>query len=430
MPPTTRRAVFTGLGVLSPVGSDPAAFWEALRAGATGIRAIQSFDASALPAHIAGEIPAFDGKKFFTKAQRDALRSLNKMARAVQLGFCASAKAWEDAGGPRKGEIDPFRYGVEFACIMVSTDLEDLARASKISTNCDPRAINLAAWGRDGLREIPPQWMLKYLPNMPACHSSILVDAQGPNNTITSGDAAGLSALGEAFRILGLDMADAFLVGGCESKIHPLSLTRHNIFQPLSRKNDTPTTALRPFDADRDGTVLGEGAAVFGLEEAEFATKRGAKVYAELAGFACGFDRGLRGGVLAKVIRNALAEAGATPADVDHVNAAAAGQRELDAFEARAIAEVFGDAVPVYAPKAHFGHMGAASGLVELAASVLALKHGELPGTLNHATPDPACPVRVHTGAPRPVTKPFAVKLSYTNMGQCAAVVIKRWENG
>jgi 3-oxoacyl-[acyl-carrier-protein] synthase II len=288
--------------------------------------------------------------------------------------------------------------------------------------------VDLAAWGRDGLRQVPPQWMLKYLPNMAACHASILADAQGPNNSVTAGDVAGLLALGEAYRILGRDLADAFLVGGCESKINPVSLARHNTFQPLTRKNDAPQTAVRPFDLDRDGTAVGEAGVTFGLEELEFAKKRGAPILAELVAFASGFDRGREGPVMAGVIRNVLKQAGIRPADVDHVNAAAAGDPRLDAWEARAIAEVFGTDVPVYAPKAHFGNTGAAAGLLELAASVLALKHGELPGTPNYTTPDPGCPVRVHTGEPRPVTKPYVVKVSYTDAGQCAAAVVRKWD--
>ncbi len=425
MATTSRRAVFTGLGVLSPIGFGAEAFWQGLRSGASGVRAVRTFDAAGLVCHVAGEIADFDAKKI---VPREHKKRLNQMGRAVQLGLCAAYRAWEDARGPQKGQIDPFRYGVEFACMMVATELEDLARASKASLNGTPGSVNMAVWGREGLRDIPPQWMLKYLPNMPACHTSIRGDAQGPTNSTTSGDVAGLLALGEAFRAMSRDLADAFLVGGCESKINPLSFTRHNTFQPLSHRNDTPETALRPFDADRDGTVLGEGAAAVSLEELEFARDRGATILAELVGFAAGFDRGRRGPVLAGVIRNALKEAGIQPADVDHVNAGASGSRELDAFEARAIAEVFGDAVPVYAARPHFGSLGAASGLMELAASILALKHGELPGTLNHETPDPACPVRVHTGAPRPVTKPHVVKLAYTDMGQCAAVVVRKWE--
>ena len=163
--------------------------------------------------------------------------------------------------------------------------------------------------------------MLKYLPNMLACHVSILHNAQGPNNTITESDVASLLALGEAYRILGRDQADFFLVGGAESKINPLSLVRQCLFEPLSRRNDAPEKACRPFDRSRDGLVLGEGAGVLVVEELEHARKRGARIYAEVVGFGAAFDRERNGDGLARAIRAALAEAGIGPDDVDHVNA-------------------------------------------------------------------------------------------------------------
>jgi len=424
MPANRRRAVFTGLGVLSPIGSGAGAFWDALVAGTPGVRPVRNFDPAGLPSRIGGEVPDFDAKKVVSKEARKALRV---MSRTVQLGLCAAYQAAAD-GGPAPGQLDPFRVGVEFGCVMIATDLDDMVAAARVSTNCAPRSVNLETWGGKGLEQVQPLWMLKYLPNMPACHTSIYFDAQGPNNTITEADAAGILALGEAYRILARDAADYFFVGGCESKLNPLSMTRLNKFSPLTRRNDTPETAVRPFDRDRDGTALGEAAAVLGLEELETARRRGVKVYAELVGFASGFDRGRTGSVLARVIRNALAEAGIQPADVDHVNAHAAGVPDLDAFEARAVREVFGESTPVYALKGQTGNTGAAAGLVELAASILALHHGRLPGTVNYQTPDPACPVHVHTGQPKPVTKPYAVKIGYTDLGQCGVAVIRKWE--
>src|SRR5436305_2475854 len=168
---------------------------------------------------------------------------------------------------------------------------------------------------------MPPLWMLKSLPNMLACHVSILHNAQGPNNTITETDVASLLALGEAYRILGRDQSDFFLVGGGESKLNPLSLVRQCLFQPLSRRNDAPEKASRPFDRGRDGMVLGEGAGVLVVEELEHARRRGAEIYAELVGFGAAFDRKLNGEGLARAIRAALADAGIGPEDVDHVNA-------------------------------------------------------------------------------------------------------------
>jgi 3-oxoacyl-[acyl-carrier-protein] synthase II len=422
---SSRRAVLTGFGVVSPIGSTPAAFWQSLTGGATGIRPIRSFDASALPCRIAGEIPDFSAKAVIEKNYRKAL---NAMGRTVQLGVVASQFAVHDAG-LKKGDVDPFRFGVEFASVMGATELDDFAAASKLSARSDPRELNMLAWGQEGLAEVPPMWMLKYLPNMPACHVSILYDAQGPSNTLINGEAAGILAFGEALRVIRRGAADVMLVGGSESKVNPLSLSRFNLFAPLSRQNNTPERALRPFDRDRDGTVLGEAGAAFALEELGHARQRGAKVLGEVVGFASGFDRVKTGAAFARVIRNALADAGVSPADVDHVNAHGSGAVHLDVFEARAIGEVFGRSVPVFAPTSYFGSTGAAAGVVELAASVLALHHGQLPGTLNHEHPDPACPVAVHAGAPRPVAKPYAIKVGYTDLGQCAAMVIRRWED-
>jgi 3-oxoacyl-[acyl-carrier-protein] synthase II len=418
--PSDRRAVLTGLGVIAPCGVGPDGFWQGLHAPPAA-RRITHFDPSALPVRIGYELPGYDPKKALSKEHR---KSLTKMARTVQLGFAAAMQLWDAGLCPKPGAgIAPERFGVEFACVMVATETEDLAGGAKIAADHTPGKVDLHKWGTEGLRAVPPQWMLKYLPNMPACHTSVVMDARGPNNTITCGDTAGLVALGEAFRLLGRGAADYFLVGGCESKLNPVSFTRHTTFQELSRRNDTPTEALRPFDATRSGTVLGEAACVLGLEEADHATARGATVLGELAGFASGFARRHDPGLFAGVIRKALAEAGVSPAEVDHVNAGAGGYTKLDRFEADAIQTVFGD-VPVFAPRAVLGSTGAAGGLVELAASLLALKHGTLPPTANHTAAAGDCPVRVSV-TPRAVEKRHVVKLSCTDLGQVAAVVVK-----
>lgn len=420
----SRRAVLTGFGVLSPIGSTPAAFWDALCAGTSGIRAIRAFDASALPCSIGGEIPDFVAKNLIEKSFR---KSLNAMARTVQLGVVAAQLAMQNAG-LAKGSVTKERLGVEFASVMGPTELDDLASASKKASRGEHLPVDMDIWGREGLPDVPPMWMLKYLPNMPACHFTIMFDAQGPSNTLIPNDTAGVLVFGEALRILQRGAADVMLVGGSESKIHPLSMTRFNGFAPLTKNCANPETAVRPFDRDHSGTALGEGGAAFTLEELEHAQKRGAKIIGEVVGFASGVDRGLTGAGFARVIRHALTNAGIAPTDVDHVNAHGTGVPELDVFEARGIAEVFGSSVPVFAPLSRFGDMGAAAGVVEAACSVLALLQGELPGTINHETPDAACPIRVHVGVPRPVTKPYAVKTAYTDLGQCAALVLKKWE--
>jgi 3-oxoacyl-[acyl-carrier-protein] synthase II len=268
--------------------------------------------------------------------------------------------------------------------------------------------------------------MLKYLPTMLACHVSILHNAQGPNNSITESDVASLLAVGEAARILRRNQSDFFLAGGADSKMNPLSMTRQQMFGHLSKNNEMPQKALKPFDRQRDGLVLGEGGCVFAMEDLEHAQKRGAPIQGELVGFGAAFDRGLTGKGLARAIRVALEQAKITPADVDHVNPHGIGSVALDAFEARGIHEVFGTSVPVWAVKPHIGNLSAGSGTTEMAASLLALKHGTLPPTLNYESPDPACPVKVLTKA-QPITKPYFVKTGFTEMGQCAAVVCRKW---
>ena len=195
------------------------------------------------------------------------------MARAIQLAVSAAQVALDDSKID-KAKLDPTRFGIEFGAGLLPTELAELGTASQISANCEPNHVDLKAWGEKGLPAIPPLWMLKYLPNMLACHVSILHNAQGPNNSITEGDVASLLALGEACRIIRRDQADFFLVGGADSKLNPLSVVRQCLFGHLSRRNDAPEKASRPFDKHRDGMVIGEGAGVLAVEELEHARRR------------------------------------------------------------------------------------------------------------------------------------------------------------
>jgi 3-oxoacyl-[acyl-carrier-protein] synthase II len=417
------------MGVIAPIGLEPGAYWKALVEGASGIRPARHMDVSDVPCKIVAYAEGFDDKfaRNVFKHNRDHAKSLKLMARTIQLGVCAAQFAMNDAK-VAKGTIDPTRMGVEFGAAIVHTELDDIARASRVSTNCQPESVSLLNWGEKGIEEIQPTWMLKYLPNMPACHVSIMHDIQGPSNTITVGEAASLLALGEAYRILNRDLVDFVLVGGTDGKINPLNYARQTLFQPVTlTHNDDPARAVRPFDRDRDGTVLGEGAAAFGLEELEHAKKRGAKIYAELCGFASGFDRDRKGKVIAKVIRKALDEAGATPDQVDHVNAHGLGTPDSDRWEAAALREVFTDATPIWGLKGYLGTTGAGGGLIELVGSLLALKNGQLPATLNCENPEPNLGIQV-TRTPRQVTKPYVVKVSFSDLGQVGAIVIRKWD--
>jgi 3-oxoacyl-[acyl-carrier-protein] synthase II len=423
----SRRVVVSGIGIISPIGLDAEAYWRSLEQGRSGVHPIRTFDPAGLPVRFAGEISEFDAKSFVEKKDR---KSLRVMARTIQLAVAGAQRAL-DQGKVDKSKLDPERFGVEFGAGLIATDLEDLAEAAHVSANCQPNRVDLEKWGEQGIPSIQPLWMLKYLPNMLACHVSILHDARGPNNSITESDVASLLALGEAYRVLVRDQADFFLVGGAESKLNPLSMVRQCLFERLSRRNEEPEKACRPFDRERDGLVLGEGAGVFVVEELEHARRRGAKIYGEIVGFGAAFDPTLKGDGLARAIRAALNDAGIGPEEVDHINAHGLATKDSDAWEARNIRDVFGDGpsvAPVFAPKSYIGNLGAGGSTTELAASLLALEHGHLPPTLNYERPDPDCPVTVLAGQPRPIARPYVVKVSFTQMGQCGALVVRRWE--
>jgi len=427
MAATTRRTVLTGIGVLTSIGCDAASFWNALQAGRSGIHAIQTFDTNGLPVRFAGEIADFDAKNYVEKKDR---RSLKVMARTIQLAVSAAQRALEE-GKVDKTKLDPDRFGVEFGAGLIASELPELADAAHVSANCQPGSVDLEKWGELGLAALQPLWMLKYLPNMPASHISIIHDARGPNNSVTEGDAASLLAMGEAYRILSRDQADFFLVGGAESKINPLSLVRQCLFAPMSHRNDAPEKACRPFDRQRDGIVLGEGAGVFGMEELQHARKRGARIYAEVVGFGAAFDRKCNGDGLTRAVRAALAEAGIGPEEVDHINAHGLGSIDADKAEARGLQAVFGNLptpVPVFAAKSYIGSLGAGGSSTELAASVLGMFHGFMPATLNYEEADPECPVSVIV-AHRPIKHAHVLKVSFTEMGQCSALVLRRFES-
>jgi 3-oxoacyl-[acyl-carrier-protein] synthase II len=424
MTASSRRVVITGIGIIGPLGTEAASYWRSLREGRSGVRSIQTFDVSGLPVHFAGEIPDFDAKNFVEKKDR---RGLKVMARTIQLAVAGAQRALDD-GRVDKSKLDPTRFGVEFGAGLIASEITDLVEAACVSANCQPGRVDLEKWGEQGIPAIEPLWMLKYLPNMLACHVSILHDARGPNNSVTESDVAGLLALGEAYRNLLRDQADFFLVGGAESKLNPLSMVRQCLFEHLSHRNDEPSKACRPFDRDRDGLVVGEGAAVFSVEELQHAQRRGARIYGEIVGFGAAFDPTLTGDGLARAIRAALGEAGIEPRDIDHINAHGLSTRHSDAWEASNLRDVFGESSPpVWAVKSYIGNLGAGGSTTELAASLLALTEGCVPPTLNYEHPDPDCPVTVLSGDVKAVDRPYVLKVSFTQMGQCAAMVVRKW---
>jgi 3-oxoacyl-[acyl-carrier-protein] synthase II len=423
--PCLRRVVITGIGLVTPLGLDLDAVWAALAGARSGVRRIGAYDPSNLPVQFGGEVDQFDVRKYLDK--KDCKR-VAPMPRTFHLAAVAAQFATANAGN-LKAAVDPARFGVVFGAASIPDDLMELQQASVASFDPAAHTVDLQKWGRDGIPLIPPTWLLNHIPNMAACHISVMHDAQGPNNTITQTDIASLLALGESYRIVQEERADAMLTGGADAKLVTVSMARQSKFNPLSRRNDAPERACRPFDIARDGRVLGEGASALVVEDLAHALRRGATIHAEVCGFGVAFDRGCTGAGLARAVRQALSQARLNPDDLGHVNAHGYSTIDDDIWEARGLGQALGSrtSVPVVAPKSYIGNLGAGASTTELACSLLALRHGTLPATLNYETPDPACPINL-APSPRPLTGRTFLKVGCTERGQCAAIVCRGWD--
>jgi len=339
------------------------------------------------------------------------------------LGFAAADLACADAALPEKPAA-PERLGVVFGAGIIPCDIEELAapyRACMVDGKFD-----FSRWGQAAMSELFPLWMLKYLPNMPACHIGIAQNAYGPNNTITLGDVSSVSAFAEAARVLERGQADAMIAGGVGVRLHPASWMRSHDGD-LSRRGDSPEAACRPFDADRDGLVNGEGAGAMLLETRERAQARGVPILGRVLGCASVFAPGKKSldEAVRRAILTAVADAGLQPDDIGFVAAHGLSTVEEDRLEAQAIRAALGD-VPVTGAKSYFGHLGPAAGALEAVMCALALRAELIPPTLNYERPDPLCPVNVVSGKPAPLERPTALVLAHTPHGQAAAVVLGR----
>jgi 3-oxoacyl-[acyl-carrier-protein] synthase II len=309
---------------------------------------------------------------------------------------------------------------------MFCPEVPELAAACHAS-DAGGGKFDFSRWGNQGLREVFPLWLLKYLPNMAPAHVGIAHDARGPSNSIVAGDTSGLLALIEAADIVARGHADVMLAGGASSAIGWMDLLWHGGAR-LSRRIDDPERACRPFEADRDGMVGAEGAAIFVLETRQHAEARGVKPLARIAGYGRRYEPSIdsyqpTGQGIGQAIEAALKMAGVTPNDVGHVNAHGLSTELDDRIEAEAIRKTLGD-VPVTAPKSFVGNTGAGSGAVELGISLIGLQHGHVPPTLNYDTPDPKCPVNVVTELCPPRT-PMALILNHRTTGQAVALLVE-----
>lgn len=415
------EVAITGVGVASAVGVGIDRFYSALLEGRSGIVAQPELPENGIPIKFAAPVAGFDGKDYVQPR-----KALKVMSKEIQWGYATAGMAMAQAG-LRKGEYDPTRLGAVFGGEMIYGDLEEL---EGVYRHCMASGeFDFSQWGHHAMHDLFPLWMLKYLPNMTACHLGIAHDAQGPVNTVIGGDLAGLQALMEGCRYIERGHADAVIVGGSGSYLSATSMAFCG-YSHLSQWNGPTGGAVRPYDLDRSGMVSGEGAASFVLERADFVAKRGAKPLAFIRGYAAGFQRQLHNDypvaqALPRVITQALRNAKTSVSDLDHVNAHGLGGVIEDRDEAIALKSVVAG-VPVTAIKSYIGHCGAGSSAVELAASLLALERGQLPRTINCERLDPACPINVVRETNKPVEKKTALVVNYSPRGQSAAVVIAK----
>ena len=409
------RVVITGMGVVSPLGNDRETFWDALLSGKSGIGPITHFDASQFPSRIAGEVKHFDPLNYMEK--KDARR----MDRFVQFAVAAAKMALEDAAFDMQS-IDPDRVGVYIG-----------SGIGGLNTWEEQHRILL----EKGPRRVSPFFIPMMIANMASGQVSIMTGAKGPNSAAISACATGTHAIGAAFRIIQRGEADAMLAGGAEATITPTAFAGFSSMKALSTsRNDEPTKASRPFDKDRDGFVMSEGSGVLLLERLEHAVARGARIYAEVAGYGMSGDAyhltspAPGGEGAARCMKRALQDAGLRPEDVGYINAHGTSTDYNDVLETMAIKSTFGahaHKVAISSTKSMTGHLLGAAGAVEAIATALALKDQILPPTINYETPDPECDLDYVPNESRRAEIAAAISNSLGFGGHNATIALKKF---
>jgi 3-oxoacyl-[acyl-carrier-protein] synthase II len=431
-----RRVVITGLGVICPLGDTIEDFWKALLDRRSGIAPVQPEPGVLSARAFAGQARDFTGHiDDFGSLEGELKKAIRKglkvMCRESQMGVAAAQRAIADAA-LKPGAYDPERSGVVFGSDYMLTVPEEFIAPMRACAPED-RPFEFSRWATVGMSQLSPLWLLKYLPNMPASHIAIYNDFRGPNNSLTLREAASNLAVGEAFRVIQRGHADCMVAGATGTRVHPMKALHAVIQEDIAPNGQDPQRACRPFDLNRAGMVLGEGAGAILLEEIGSAQARGARIYAEIvgAGSSSVVDQNRvarRDQALCNAMRSTLRDAHITESDVGHINAHGLGTRSGDAEEAAAIRDVFGQhaqGLPVTAPKSYFGNLGAGSGIVELAASALALANDRLFPILNYETPDPDCPIKAVTNGEAKPGSSF-LKLSVTPQGQASCLLVRR----
>jgi len=374
----TRRVVITGLGAVTPIGNSPAEFWQSLLAGRCGIGPITHFDASRHDCRIAGEVKGFDPLDYLDR------KDVKRTDRFVHLAMAATRQALEDADF-RITDLNAEQVGV-----ILGTGIGGIRVLEEQQT----------IYLQKGPDRCSPFMVPMMIANMAAGHLAIHFGAKGPNSCTVTACASGSNAIGDAFRLIQRGEVQAAITGGTEAAVTPLSMAGFSAMKALSTRNDTPEQACRPFDRDRDGFVMGEGAGILVLEELEHARARGAKIYAEIVGYGLTCDAhhmtnpAPGGEGAARAMRLALKDAGLQPGDVQHINAHATSTPVGDIAEVQAIKSVFGEHAPrlaISATKSMTGHLLGGAGGIATVATALAIHHGWVPPTLNLDNPDPEC---------------------------------------
>ena len=410
-----RRVVVTGLGAMTPLGTSVEAVWQRVCQGESGIGPITRFDSTGYPACIAGEVRDFDAAMYLDK--HDVRRS----DRFCQLAIAASHEAVNDAGlNTEKGAGD--RTGVYIGSAMGG--LESIETVHTVLMEKGPRRVS-------------PMFPAMLLGNLAAGHVSMRIGATGPNNSSVTACAAGAHSIGEAFHTITRGAADVMIAGGTEATITPLAISAFGNMRALSPQVETPTGASRPFDRERDGFVMSEGAAVLVLEELQHAKRRGASIHAELVGYGSASDAHHitapppDGAGAAACMTAALRDAGLSADAVDYVNAHATSTPVGDAAETMAIKSVFKDraySLPVSATKSMTGHMLGAAGAVESIFTVLALRCGVLPPTINYEHPDPSCDLDYVPNDARQASLRVAISNAFGFGGTNASLVFRAFD--
>jgi 3-oxoacyl-[acyl-carrier-protein] synthase II len=412
-----KEVVITGMGVVSPIGIGLGAFARSLREGRSGVQRFTTLDPTNMPVPFGGEVVGFDPKEYVTPR-----KSLKVMSREIQVGFAAAQMACQHAG-IGSGSVDPERMGVIFGADMIYGDLAELGDTYVPSR---PNGkFSHEAWVNEGHARLNPLWLLKNLPNMPACHLAIALDARGPNNSILMGSASSYLAITEAMQIIQRGAADVVVSGGVGTRIHPMATIFHRD-EYVSHACENPGTACKPFDRHRDGIVRGEGAGGLVLESRLHAEARGAKILARIVGTGNANSPITKKtppspAAAERAIRAVLTQAGWNAQDVGHVNSHGEGSKVGDRSEAQAICNVLGN-VPVTALKSYFGTLGAGGGAVEIIASLLSFAGEPVPASLNSHDLDPECPINLIRTAPLSGTQRTAIVHNQTRFGQSVAI--------